>query len=44
MFGVIVGVIAILIDSIMLYKKYIDRDLVGILFWGILLICVLICR
>lgn len=38
-FRILIGAISILADVL---KKYHDKDLVGVVFWGILMTCVVI--
>lgn len=41
-FRILIGILAVLADSLMMFKKYRNDDLVGVIFWGILLTCVII--
>lgn len=41
-FRILIRILVILADSFMLLKKYKNDDLVGVVFWGILLTCVII--
>lgn len=41
-FRVILGVLAILIDVAQMVKAYRNDNIAGLLFWGILLVCVCI--
>mgnify|MGYP000143384425 CR=1 FL=1 len=42
MFRFIMGLVALLIDAAQMLKAYREHNTAGVLFWGILLVCVCI--
>lgn len=44
MIPTIIGAIAIVLDAFLMFKKYMEKDLVGVIYCGILLIGLLIAR
>lgn len=40
MFRFIIGLVALLIDAVQMFKAYQKRNTAGVLFWGILLLVV----
>lgn len=41
-FRLIIGIIALVADAFVMFNKYKNNDLVGVIFWGILMLLVAI--